>query len=335
MLKFLAVIILMSSQLLAGIDLYSEYRSPTSQLLKREKLSTIEKAVLELGIKQELFPYFHLIGKKETWGHLGYHGAEQGYRIYQDIIKEVVQNILEIPVKDDFHFLRVPADQELNLNTIDEFCDFWGNELDNRSNTRGKQLLSLNFSVWSNFDNPGSFSLGLFVNNLSKSDVPYQAALTPLFLKLGIDPNEISPLFEVGDRHLKGSGGILLQISENSHLVERTAEAYCFADTQAYSCIKKGFPSGRYPWSHHLMRIMSDDYVSKKIDPAPQFRLLINNRYTLNPFSYYTIRRYDLHPTKIIAAYKTELKEKIRKLSFNQEMRDSFRSELIRLWEIN
>ncbi len=41
----------------------------------------------------------------------GYHGAAQDYRIFQDALKVIFEELLMIQLPDDFHFLRIPGDE--------------------------------------------------------------------------------------------------------------------------------------------------------------------------------------------------------------------------------
>ena len=279
----------------------------------------------------QLVPFFEEVASKEDWGHVGYHGSNQAYRIYQDIIRFVLEEVVAIPVRQDFHFLRIPGDIDLNLNSIDEFYAFWG-KWDNKG-LRGKQLLSLNFGIYSNFDDKGSCSLNLFVKDSSKSQVNYTAHLTPLFVKLGLPSTAPAKLMAIGKKWLDDEGGILLRISERSHIDHPKHEVYTLIDEQGYPAKKGGSRYGDYPLSNHYDRIMTSLYLQKKLDIAPQFRLLINNRYTLNPFSQYDVERYDLYDPALIAGYEAEMRTYVRTLLFDAKKVEKYKSDLLQLWQ--
>lgn len=316
----------------AGIPLQESYLSPTEQLIKRESWKKIDKELRKIKIPEELIPFFDLIAAREDWGHIGYHGATQDFRIYQDIIRIVLEELAGIPIRADFQFLRIPGDAELNLNTMDEFVEFWGKRIDNQSRLRAKQLLSLNYSVYSNYDHKGSSSICLFVKDKSKSEVDYAKALNPLFQELGLSTAVLKDLFKVAHKWLDGDGGILLRLSESSHLDNSHGEAYNFADWECYPCERGGYRYGKHLISKEFERMMSDEYVNHKVSIAPQLRLLLNNRYTLNPKSSLQVERWDLYDEGTIKAYEKDLRGKIRTLEFDSAKAKAYKKYLLKLW---
>ncbi|HEY4832850.1 MAG TPA: hypothetical protein VIH61_09865, partial [Waddliaceae bacterium] len=290
MYRFIFAIIFFHSTLFAGIPITGDFNRPTERLIKRESWERVKRKLQEMKVPSDLFPFFDSIAEIEDWGHIGYHGANQGYRVYQDVIRFTVEEILEIRIRKNFHFLRVPGDADLNLNSMEEFVKYWS-KIDNKNDTRSKQLLSLNFGIYSNFDERGSCSLYLFVKDKSKTSIDYPKQLAHFFNELGIPVEELQHLFAIGRRWLDEEGGIMLQLSEFSHVCDPNNEAYNFADTHGYPAKKGGHRYGTYPLSNHFERMETDLYLERKLDIAPQLRLLINNRYTLNPYSYLVVRR--------------------------------------------
>jgi hypothetical protein len=326
-------LLVFSACLSAGIPVDGQYPSPTKKLIERESWQKISRAIKKMSIPNELIPLFNDIADQENWGHIGYHGANQGYRIYQDIIRFTVEEILGIDVPDNFHFFRIPGDDELNLNSMDEFIAYWGKKkVDNKSSKRAKQLLSLNFGIYSNFDQKGSCSISLFVKDKSKTKINYAKTLEPFYASLGIKKSELAALFSVARKWLDEDGGILLQISENSYLTDPNYEAYNFADGQCYPAKRGGHRFGTWPISNHYDRMMADAYLDKKVDIAPQLRLLINNRYTLNPFSHLQVSRWDLYNTETILQYEEEMRENIRNIKYDIQKAEEYREKLFELW---
>lgn len=333
--KLILSFVFLSSTLFSGIPVDECYRSPTCQLLAREGRDRIEEALLEMGIPSELIPFFDEISLEEDWGHIGYHGTNQGYRIFQDVIRLVVEEVLDIPVRDDFHFLRIPGDSDFELNSMYEFVSYWGEyKVDNKSETRAKQLVSLNFSVYSNFNEPGSCSLNLFVQDMSKNWIDYRTQLIALFHQLGVSASCIDAFLEIGNRWLDDEGGILLQISENSHIDNPYGEAYNFADIQCYPAKRGGHRCGIDLISNQYKTQMSDLYVEGNVEIAPQLRLLINTKHTLNPYSHLRIRRFDLYDAGTICAYEKEMREYAASMSYNENKVKKFRAGLMKKWGI-
>lgn len=284
-----------------------------------------------MEIPSEIIPYFSPIIDAEKWGHIGYHGANQGYRVYQDVIRLTVEKILEIPIRKDFQFLRVPGDADLNINSLKEFANRW-QTIDNKNEKRKKQLLSLNFGIYSNFDEEGSCSLNLFVKNKSKTIIDYSSALTPFFCSLGISTDHLKDLFAIARKWLDEEYGILIQISEHSHVNDPNNEAYNFADTYCYPSRKGGYPWDSQLISKHFENIMTDRYLESQLDIAPQLRLLINNRDALNPFSDLDVRRWDLYDSETIVFYEAEMREYIKHMKYDPIKVQMYRDYLLALW---
>jgi hypothetical protein len=328
----LILALLFQSMLGAGTLIHDKFKGPTEQLVKRESWEIIEKKLTQMQIPTKLYSYFNNISRQENWGHIGYHGANQEYRIYQDIIRFIVEEVLDIPIPKHFHFLRIPGDSDLNLNSIQEFNEFWG-KMDNRDHVRAKQLLSLNYGIYSNYDVRGSCSLNLFVKDKGR-EISFSEQLIPFFHALGLPLNAIEKLFNIAGRKLKSKGGILLQLFDNSHLSKLSTEAYNFADEQCYPSIRGGYRYDYENLSTHFERIMSDLYIDHKLDISPQLRLLINNRYTLNPFSHLEIQRWDFYDDTTISSYEAEMRNSIRLLNYNALKAQKYKQKLLEIWNL-
>ncbi len=193
-----------------------EYYGPTEMLLARESREKIESFLSKQEVRNDLWPFLDSIAADETWGHIGYHGANHNFRFYQDVIKFTIEEILAIPIRDDFHFLRIPGDPDLNLKSINKFIEFWGDEqVDNRDEVRTKQLLSMNYSIYSNFEIPGCCSASLFARDASAIQVDYAKELEPFYDNLGINTKKLQKLLTIFEESFTDTGGILLQISED------------------------------------------------------------------------------------------------------------------------
>lgn len=332
---FALIYVLISTTLYAGIPVSGDYLGPSQTLIQREGIDKIKKTLItKQKIPQSLFPLFESIMKTEDWGHIGYHGANHGFRFYQDVIKITIEEIVKIPVKKDFQFLRIPGDVDLNLNTVDEFVDYWGVEnVDNRNDMRSKQLLSLNYGLYSNYKISGSCSISWFSKDKSASQFDYAKELHPLYRKLGIDTNELKKLSAIANKWLgNGNGGVLIQLSEDRNLIEDTGEAYNYADILAYPAKRGGYRVGDKLISIHYETAMSTNYIKKKSIISDQLRLLMNNKYTLNPFSSLIVKRWDLNDKSKMKSYENELRKKIKSLKYDKNKASKFKNELLKQW---
>ncbi|MBA3603020.1 MAG: hypothetical protein H0W50_05130 [Parachlamydiaceae bacterium] len=333
---FTYVLLTLNLTLQAGIPLTSNYFGPTESLIIRETWGKIESSLVSQNVPTEMIPLFDKIAKKEDWGHIGYHGSTQEFRFFQDVIRFTIEEILAIQIKKNFHFLRIPGDSDLNLNTIKEFVKYWGEEnVNNRDSIRAKQLLSLNFGIYSNFKSKGSCSVKLFAKDKSSKPISYIDQLIPFYEKMGIKNSEASlkKLHKIFSTCLKSDSGILLQFSENSHLSSSTKEAYNFADKLCYPAKSGGYRYDEKLISAHFKRAMSDDYMNNAADISDQIRLLVNNRHTLNPFSHFTIQRWDLVDAKAVTDYEKEMRLSIRKLTYDSKKVVNYHDSLMKEWK--
>lgn len=326
-------ITIQSSTLLASYPTTADFKKPTDQLIMRDSWNKIEKHLTDMKIPATYYPLFNSIAESESWGHIGYHGANQDFRIYQDIIRHVVEQILSIPIRSDFHFLRIPGDTDLNLNSIKEFHDYWG-KLNNKGDAKAKQLLSFNLGIYANHDVKGSCSLHLFIHDKSKNDINYIRQLTPFFNSLGIDPENLRQLFDIAHQRLFLDGGVLIKMGENSHLTHPEHLAYIYSDELCYPAKRGGHVYGNSLFSNHIERMMTDLYLHHELDIAPQYRLLINNKAVLNPYGPFEFKRWDLYDSATVELYENEMKAAISSLKYDEEKVAAYRQYLLDLWQL-
>lgn len=105
--KILAILCIIPSYLLGT------FYSPTVNYLD-------EHPIHEINYYQYITPSTSLllndIVEAETMHPvIGYHASTQKFRIFQDIIKGVVEEVLEYPVPEDFHFFRTPGMDKYDL----------------------------------------------------------------------------------------------------------------------------------------------------------------------------------------------------------------------------
>jgi hypothetical protein len=74
--------------------------------------------------------------------------------------------------------------------------------------------------------------------------------------------------------------------------------------------------------------MMTDSYISKDSEVAPQLRLLIDNRYTLNPYSNLVVKRWDLNDKERVAKYEAEMRKYIRNLKTDSKKVKEYKAKL-------
>lgn len=68
---------------------------------------------------------------------------------------------------------------------------------------------------------------------------------------------------------------------------------------------------------------------------ANQIRMLLNSRYTLNPYGDLAVMRYDKTPPEVTQEYIRQLKIAVRGLAFDKEQSECYKRELQKLWGVN
>lgn len=266
---------------------------------------------------------FEEITSLEKEGFLGYHGDSIEFMIYQDIIRYVMETILEISIPEDFHFLAVPLDPSLEIQTKEKLAQVF-NEMDNPALILSESTFPLNFSIWDNSNRLGLNSIELYLKNESMRSAGYKKRLKWLFKRLGIKEGEIDTLFQSSILELNSKEGVLLQVFDESK------DLYAMAKLIAYPA----YPNGYIALNKTVDEIFLDESF---IPPYPhEVRLMLTNNTTLNPKSPLKIVRHTPNIGEAtLLKYKTQLKNKIKKLSFKASEKKSYKNALLKSWRMD
>jgi hypothetical protein len=289
-----------------------QYRYPTERFIDAHSWESIYSGLKSLGVSMVHRNLFDRIWHREEPGFLGYHGSTQEYRIYQDIIRLIIEEHIKIPIREDFHFFRIPGDPQFHHQNLQEYGDYqW--------NYSPTHFLCMNYALYGNFQSPASCSYYYFAENSSLTHINYERKLEWLFNKLGIDSSMIYEAFTIGRLYLEAEKGILIQVFDMSHF-NPWRKHYDLSDGQCggfasspISEIVAGTHPTSFPW---------------------QIRMLMSNRHTLNPYSPLIIKRYDALDPKVIQEYEQELREFIAKLIPEEEKMEQYKKELLEVWEV-
>ncbi len=120
---YLAIIVffIQVNLVFASLTSTSNFESPS--LRQINKLPSHQLDSILYGATTADLNLFNDLISHEHYGFIGYHAAPQAVRVYQDIIKIYITEILGIPIRDDFQFLRIPGDSRLNYNNAKEFLE--------------------------------------------------------------------------------------------------------------------------------------------------------------------------------------------------------------------
>lgn len=90
--------------------------TPTERFLQTHPFDRIQEVMQdEDNFDRNVNLFFKIIENEKAPGFLGYHGSSQKFRIYQDILRAVFEEILKLPLPQDFHFFRLPGAPEYDL----------------------------------------------------------------------------------------------------------------------------------------------------------------------------------------------------------------------------
>ncbi len=296
--------------------------APSLNLEKQSTFNESFQRTQELGkvsdLTAERMNDFHKIAAKEQEGFLGYYGDSIDFLIYQDIIRFVIEEIVEIPVRADFQFLAPPLDPMLKIQTKEDLVRAFDNAM-----TLQEGTFPLNFTLWDNLDRLGLNTIRQFVKNEPVKPLGYERRLKWLFERLGIQNKEIAPLFQLARQRLASPTGVILQFFDT------TGDSYAVAKNIAYPAYPNGFIAANKTVDEYFM---DDDFTP----PYPhEIRLILNNSETLNPSSKLKIVRYtpDITPSQL-SSYQKALRKQVKKLSSNKTKRKSYQKELQSKWKL-
>ncbi len=295
--------------------------SPTKRFIKAHSIWRINYVLEQYGATKKDIALFKKMIAQEGEGFLGYQGGSSTVQIFQDILFLLVKQILQIPIKDDFVFLRVPGDPAF---CYDQALDFlkeqamnippegWDTDPEIR-----KHILSLNLNLYQSYDAPWDLTPRYFLENTTWTSVNVKKIIQPFLASLGVDEAALDDLWDKALDLLPHDRGYILQFFDQS-------DSFSFAKEHSYIAYSGGEPHPAY--THH--EILFD----KSAINFPQMRLVLGNGSTLNPCSSLSIKRYDGMTGKERKDYESALGSLLQDLSFDPNKVEAVREQLISLW---
>jgi hypothetical protein len=299
-----------------------DFYPPSQKFIEQESYEKIWSSLQNKVVIKENQAFFEDIIAEEKLGFFGYHGGSQRLRILQDIIRVSLEEILDIPVRSDFQFLRIPGDKDLNLKSAEDF--FSRHEvINNRGDLKSKQLLSLNIPVYGGHDSRGSCTVCYFANsNHKEKDKINTLNMTiDFFETLGAEHDDaVVCARQIEDvvHHLDLGQGILLQFFDTS------PNPYEALNTHAYVSESGGIPV--------MNSIPSDYLLNNEFIEYPQLRLIMSDYETLNPFSPFVVKRYDNQDPAAVLRWQDELRAIVQTLPVDAAKKESYKKQLLDAW---
>lgn len=313
----LALIIFGQSQLCASTETTEGFifRSPTERFLEDESWPKVCRGLRSLDLSREHKDFFDKMAKSEKVGFFGYHGSTQTFRIYEDIVRWILEEKVGVATPADFHYFRLPGHPQYDHVSLKEYGSYLNDYNPNN-------FLCLNYAAYSNYKNDFFSSYYYFATNTSSSTVDYEEKLNWLFDQLGIDRAAIHEIYSTGLSYLGSiSNGVIYQLFDISH--EREKEnPYTFVDPLIGT-----FAPNDMPFSEAIQGTKPTHFYL-------QTRLLINNCSILNPYSPLVIKRYDNLDSKIVQQYEEAMKKSIRMLKTDPSKVEIYKKLLSDIWQI-
>ncbi len=272
-------------------------------------------------LSREQTDWLNEIVKGEELGFLGYHGDSLDYYIYQDIIRYVMEDIVGISIRSDFHFFAVPLDPAHTIQTKMQLVQALEDPV-GASLPLSESTFTLTFTLWDNLDRLGVNTLEHFIHNKSVKPLGYPRRLKWLFQRLGLPHSSIERLFVQARAFFPSSTGVILQVFDTS------PSPYELAKKIAYPAYSSGLLAANKTVDEYFL----DDSLLTSY--PPEVRLLLSPQDTLNPHNALKTVRYTLETSKeSIKKYRQNLRQRIQELPYNRSLRDSYMQELQTYWQ--
>jgi hypothetical protein len=296
----------------------SEFTSPTKRYVTEVTLDQIKYDLKGKGVGLEYRELYDKAIAEETMGFMGYHGDSLDFLVYQDIIRIVIEEIIEIPIRKDFHFVSSPIRPKDSIQNLEDLSRFFVKSR-HYSASVSNNTFPLNFTVYANHNHLGLNTVLNFSKNASDTTNFQHKELRHLFEKLGMDSDLLEMIFTISQQYLDSKTGIILQIFDNS------TNPYGLTNAEGYASYPNGFIAENRLISEYFME-------SSAINFPQELRLVLNVSGILNPNAPISIKRYTkIQPVKL-KNWEQKLRELIRSSSFDVSQRDELRDELLHKW---
>ncbi len=282
-------------------------------------MEEIKHALRIDNVTLEHKPLFDKAVMQETLGFFGYSSGDVNYRVYQDSIRFIFEEILSIQIPENFHFLQVPLYHQQAFVSLEDVSTYFfdGNSI---GITDKKNLYPITLSLYGNHKTHGMCPARRFSQSSVSSTFQ---DLVWLFETLGIDQEIYQSALKIGLEKLGEDHKMLLQFFDISHFQGDTA--YATIDRIAYPGYASGHPFENSSVSSYCL-------TSDKTDLPPQIFLILTDHIIGNPSQAIAIKRYAKIQPSILKSYEEELRNIFKKASYDEEKKDLYLEKLQQAW---
>lgn len=241
---------------------------------------------------------------------------------------------LEEMLAETYDIERIFQLRELDLEDKShiQFIDTFFFPFDDTTQPQQSMLVSMNVSLFGNYEVSGCFTPGILMENSSvlEGDNNLEKLLREFFDSLGLDPSLVDLMWSEGKMILEEEGvttGAILQFYDESAF--SGVLPFSFVDKNVFVCIKHGKPvPGLIP-----SKYIQGDYLLTKNSKDLELRLVMNNHTTLNPFSSIRMVRHESLSEEASQKILFKIKEHLKNSSRDSEKIQSYVYTLESLWE--
>ncbi len=279
--------------------------SPSQRFMDAHSLNKINQVLKQYGMTAKDLSLFKEIIGQEGDGFLGYQSGSSTVRLFQDLIALIVKQVLQIPIKEDFVFTRVPGDAAFLYDRALDFLNEKGQNIpplgwDTEPDIR-QHILSLNMNLYQSYDAPWDLTPRYFLENTTWTHANVKEIIKPFFASLGIGGAAVDRLWSEALDLLPHDRGYILQFFDRS-------SDYAFTKEHSYIAYSGGKPHPQYS-NHEVL-------FDRTAVNFPQIRLVMGNASTLNPYSDLSVVRYDGMTDEERKIYESKLSSLLETLSF-------------------
>lgn len=296
-------------------------QSPTHRFLTEHPFEDIIKELNKFNYSKKDEALFNKLIEQENSCFIGYHASSSDFRIFQDVIRLTIEEIMNISLPSNFHFFRNPLDKNLIYETAEAFTEAMPIPKSGKDSSPEIRvhILSLNIALYQSFDTTGSSTPRHYLDNNTRTNPPYQDALKSFFSEIGLDPKSVPSLYTKAKKVLPTDRGVIYQF---------------FVKDEEYSSINTYFYVAKQGGAQIPGYTPTDVLFDYNIHTFPQMRMIFNVKSTLNPYHKIEIRRFDNLSKKQKKKYEDLLLEELKKLPIESAKLLKAKNKLTRAWKL-
>ncbi len=296
-------------------------QSPTERFLSSHSYESIKYILKNYFVSSKDETLFSSLIKKENDSFIGYHASSMDFAVFQDIIKFTIEDVLKIPMPQDFHFFRNPLDSNLIYETAHDFNQSLlipNSGYDDNPSIR-QHILSLNIDLYQSYEAPWDLTPRYYLQNQTWTKPIYEEILKDFFRQVGLNPKFVSSIYAKARSNLPLDRGVLFQF---------------FIKNQEYLVTNTHFYVAKSGGAHISNLSPTDVLLDYNRRSFPQLRMVLNAKSTLNPFFKISMQRSDDLTNSQRKKYETLLRNEIKNLPVESNKLLKSKEKLLQLWSL-